>query len=309
MRPAELRGGVPRTSTQRMIGPARIAASRARIARRHPLRCSWAAWAACAKKTARAASCLAPENRLPFAFARPTVRAFAAPRMKLSVVIPCYNEAKTIRAIVDRVRAAPVADKEIIIVDDCSRDGTRDLLRTQIAPLVDKILYHEVNQGKGAALRTGIAAATGDAVIIQDADLEYDPQEYPRLLKPILDGKADVVFGSRFAGGDAHRVVYFWHMMGNKFLTLLSNMATNLNLTDMETCYKVFRREVIQKIQIEENRFGFEPEITAKVAKANVVIYEVGISYYGRTYAEGKKIGWRDGFRALWAIFKYNLLR
>ncbi|MBL9188306.1 MAG: glycosyltransferase family 2 protein [Opitutaceae bacterium] len=229
--------------------------------------------------------------------------------MKLSVVIPCYNEAKTIRLIVDRVLAAPVAEKEIIIVDDCSRDGTRDILRTQIAPLVSKILYHEVNQGKGAALRTGIAAATGDAVIIQDADLEYDPQEYPRLLRPILEGKADVVFGSRFAGGDAHRVVYFWHMMGNKFLTLLSNMATNLNLTDMETCYKVFRREVIQKIKIEENRFGFEPEITAKVAKANVVIYEVGISYYGRTYAEGKKIGWRDGFRALWAIFKYNLLR
>jgi glycosyltransferase involved in cell wall biosynthesis len=229
--------------------------------------------------------------------------------MKLSVVIPCYNEAKTIRLIVERVRNAPVADKEIIIVDDCSRDGTRDLLRTQIAPLVDKILYHDVNQGKGAALRTGIAAATGDAVIIQDADLEYDPQEYPRLLKPILDGKADVVFGSRFAGGDAHRVVYFWHMLGNKFLTLLSNMATNLNLTDMETCYKVFKREVIQKIKIEENRFGFEPEITAKVAKANVVIYEVGISYYGRTYAEGKKIGWRDGFRALWAIFKYNILR
>jgi len=229
--------------------------------------------------------------------------------MKLSIVIPCYNEARTIRTIVDRVRAAPVPEKEIIIVDDCSRDGTRDLLRTEIAPLVDQVIYHANNQGKGAALRTGFAAVTGDVVIVQDADLEYHPNEYPKLLQPIMDGRADVVFGSRFSGGDAHRVVYFWHMVGNKFLTLFSNMATNLNLTDMETCYKMCRREVLQKIVIEENRFGFEPEITAKIARLRVPIYEVGITYSGRTYEEGKKIGWRDGFRALYAIVKYNVFR
>jgi glycosyltransferase involved in cell wall biosynthesis len=229
--------------------------------------------------------------------------------MRISIVIPCYNEARTIRLIVDRVRAAPIANKEIIIVDDGSRDGTRDLLRTQIAPLVDRVIYHDANRGKGAALRTGFAAATGEVVIPQDADLEYDPAEYPKLLGPILDDKADVVFGSRFVGAGPHRVLYFWHRLGNQLLTLLSNMFTNLNLTDMETCYKAFRREVLQKITIEEDRFGFEPEITAKVARLGVTIYEVGISYHGRTYAEGKKIGWRDGFRALWAILKYNLFR
>jgi glycosyltransferase involved in cell wall biosynthesis len=230
--------------------------------------------------------------------------------MKLSIVIPCYNERNTIRSIVEAVRASPVAVKEIIVVDDCSTDGTREILKSEIEPLVTRIIYHAVNQGKGAAVRTGFTAATGDAVIVQDADLEYDPQEYPRLLKPVLDGKADVVFGSRFMGAEAHRVVYFWHMVGNRFLTLLSNMCTNLNLTDMETCYKLFRRDVLQKIKIEENRFGFEPEITAKMAQLEGVrIYEVGISYYGRTYAEGKKIGWRDGFRAIYAIIKYNLFR
>lgn len=229
--------------------------------------------------------------------------------MKLSIVIPCYNEKNTIDAIIAAVKAAPVAEKEIIVVDDCSSDGTRDVLRSRIEPQVDKVIYHDRNQGKGAALRTGFAAATGDVVVVQDADLEYDPQEYPLLMEPILRGKADVVFGSRFAGGGPHRVVYFWHMMGNKFLTLLSNMFTNINLTDMETCYKMFRREVIQGITIEENRFGFEPEITAKVARGGFRIYEIGISYYGRTYAEGKKINWKDGFRAIYAILKYNLCR
>jgi glycosyltransferase involved in cell wall biosynthesis len=229
--------------------------------------------------------------------------------MRLSIVIPCFNEVTTIRAIIDAVRAAPVvAEKEIIVVDDCSTDGTRDLLRTELASQVSQVVFHEKNQGKGAALRTGFAAATGDLVLVQDADLEYDPRDYPRLIQPILDGKADVVFGSRFAGGEAHRVLYFWHFVGNRLLTLASNMATNLNLTDMETCYKVFRREVLAKIHIEENRFGFEPEITAKVARLKVSVYEVGISYAGRTYAEGKKIGWRDGVRALWAIGKYNFL-
>ena len=229
--------------------------------------------------------------------------------MLLSVIIPCYNELNTIDQIIDAVNASPYPNKEIVIVDDFSSDGTRQKLVDEIADSgrVSKVIYHSKNQGKGAALRTGITAATGDLVIIQDADLEYDPNEYPRLIEPILKDRADVVFGSRFLGGDAHRVLYFWHRVGNGFLTLTSNMFTNLNLTDMETCYKVFRREIIQSISIEENRFGFEPEITAKLSKLNCRIYEVGISYYGRTYDEGKKIGWRDGFRALYCILKYNL--
>lgn len=229
--------------------------------------------------------------------------------MKLSIVIPCFNEVSTIEGIIDAVIASPYPDKEIIVVDDCSTDGTVQKLKTVLEPSgkVHQIIFHEVNQGKGAALRTGIAHATGDVVIIQDADMEYDPNEYSLLVEPIANNKADVVFGSRFLGGHAHRVLYFWHRVGNGFLTLLSNMFTNLNLTDMETCYKVFRREIIQSIQIEENRFGFEPEITAKVAKLHCRIYEVGVSYYGRTYDEGKKIGWRDGFRAIYCIIKYNL--
>ena len=227
--------------------------------------------------------------------------------MKLSIIIPCYNEKSTIREVIDAVLAAPYDGKEIIIVDDCSKDGTKEVLLEQIEPLVHQILFHKVNQGKGAALRTGIQAATGDIVLIQDADLEYDPQEYPNLVEPILRNKADVVYGSRFMGSQPHRVLYFWHSVGNMVLTILSNMFTNLNLTDMETCYKVFRREIIQSISIKENRFGFEPEITAKIARLECRIFEVGISYYGRTYKEGKKIGWKDGIRAIYCIIKYNL--
>lgn len=228
--------------------------------------------------------------------------------MKLTVVIPVYNEVHTLLTLVERVQRVPV-DKDIVLVDDCSTDGTRELLQRTTFPGNVTVLYHDRNQGKGAALRTGFAAATGDLVIVQDADLEYDPDEYPKLMRPILDGRADVVFGSRFAGGESHRVLYFWHAVGNRFLTLCSNAFTNLNLTDMETCYKLFRREVLQRITVEENRFGFEPEITAKIARLRVRIYEVGISYAGRTYEEGKKIGWKDGVRAIWCIFKYNVLR
>jgi glycosyltransferase involved in cell wall biosynthesis len=227
----------------------------------------------------------------------------------LSVVMPVFNEAATVGEVIKAVLSQrPV--QQLIIVDDCSSDGTWDKLQplARSEPRI-KLVRHEMNQGKGAALRTGFAHATAAIVIIQDADLEYDPAEYFRLLAPILSGKADVVFGSRFLGSPSgHRVLYYWHSVGNKLLTTLSDMATGLNLTDMEVCYKTFRREIIQKIQIEENRFGFEPEITAKVARLKVRIYEVAISYYGRTYAEGKKIGWRDGVHALWCILKYNLL-
>ncbi|MEY4578636.1 MAG: hypothetical protein RL701_3339 [Pseudomonadota bacterium] len=228
--------------------------------------------------------------------------------MQLSIVIPAYNEQATLEEIVRRVETVPV-DKEIIVVDDCSTDSTSEVARKLAAAGRIRYLRHEKNQGKGAALRTGFAAALGDMVIVQDADLEYDPSEIPLLMQPILDDKADVVYGSRFIGGGSHRVLYFWHSVGNNVLTLASNMMTDLNLTDMETCYKLFRREVLQSLTIEENRFGFEPEITAKVAKAGCRVYEMGISYYGRTYAEGKKIGWRDGVRALWCIVKYNVVK
>jgi len=227
--------------------------------------------------------------------------------LKLSVIVPCYNEVDTIAQIIDAIKASPIQNCEIIIVDDCSTDGTRELLQQELGSQVDQVIYHTQNKGKGAALRTGFAVMTGDIAIVQDADLEYDPQEYPIMIEPILRGKADVVFGSRFQGAAPHRVAYYWHRVGNGFLTMLSNMFTNINLTDMETCYKAFRREIIQAIKIEEKRFGFEPEITAKVAKLNCRIYEVGISYYGRSYKEGKKIGWKDGVQAIFCIFKYNL--
>jgi len=228
--------------------------------------------------------------------------------MKLSVVIPCFNEKATILELIDAVKQAPIERKQIIIVDDGSTDGTHKILKEIQGENNINIIYHETNKGKGAALCTGFAAATGDICIVQDADLEYDPKEFPLVIEPIIQGKADVVFGSRFQSGRPHRVVYFWHRVGNGILTLLSNIFTDLNLTDMETCYKAFRTEVIQSIDIKEKRFGFEPEITAKIAKKNLRIFEVGISYYGRTYAEGKKIGWKDGIRAIYCILKYNMI-
>lgn len=229
--------------------------------------------------------------------------------MKLSVVIPCFNEVKTLGVVVDAVRAAEPADKEIIVVDDCSTDGSRKILEKLEKAGGVTACYHSRNQGKGAALRTGFAKTAGDIVIVQDADLEYRPSEFMTVIGPILNGEADAVFGSRFISNRPHRVMFFWHAMGNRFLTLLSNMLTNLNLTDMETCYKAFKGDLIRSIKIEEDRFGFEPEITAKIAKRRARIFEVGISYHGRTYEEGKKIGWRDGVRAIWCILKYNLIK
>lgn len=227
----------------------------------------------------------------------------------ISIVIPCFNERDFIQEIVNRVKNVSIPNKEIIVIDDCSTDGTREIIRDEIEREVTRVVYHEKNMGKGAALRSGFRVTKGDIVIIQDADLEYDPNEYTKSIKLILEDKADVVYGSRFAASEGHRVLYFWHTGGNKFLTLFSNIFTDLNLTDMMTGHKVFKKDIIDKITIRENSFGFEPEITAKIAKLRCRIYEVGISYSGRTYAEGKKIGWRDGIKALWCVVKYNLFR
>lgn len=227
--------------------------------------------------------------------------------MKLSIVIPCYNEKDHLPELISRVKSSPVPDKEIILVDDCSTDGTRELIKARIETTVDRVIYQPINRGKGAAIRSGLDWVTGDIVIIQDADLEYDPMEYLKLMTPIVEGKADVVYGSRFMGGDPHRVHLFWHYVGNRILTLLSNMFTNLNLTDMETCYKLFRTDVIKGMTIQQDRFGIEPEITAKVARTKCRVYEVGISYYGRSYGEGKKIGWKDGLKAAYVILRYGL--
>ena len=227
--------------------------------------------------------------------------------MKVSVIIPCFNERDTIEQLVNSVRNSPIQNIEIIVVDDGSTDGTIDVLKEKVVGLADQIIYQPANRGKGAALRTGFAAATGDIILVQDADLEYSPSDYPALLQPIFSGSADVVFGSRFLGGRPHRVLYFWHMVGNRFLTLLSNMFTNLNLTDLESCYKAFRAPLLKNLDLREKGFGFEPEITAKLAKTRCRIYEVGISYSGRTYEEGKKVNWKDGFRAIYAIVRYNL--
>ena len=230
--------------------------------------------------------------------------------VKFSIVIPCYNETRTLHSLLAIVEEVPLpGEREIVIVDDGSTDGTRDYLATLKDKPGYRVIFHAQNSGKGAALRTGFQQSTGEIIIVQDADLEYDPHEYPKLLRPILEGKADVVYGSRFVGSDTHRVLYFWHSLGNKFLTLLSNIFTDLNLTDMEVCYKVFKRKVLQDIELREDRFGFEPEFTAKISRNSYSIYEVGISYYGRTYAEGKKIGWKDGLRAVYVILKYGLFR
>jgi len=227
--------------------------------------------------------------------------------MRLSIIIPCYNEKNYIAGLISQVKDSPIRDKEIILVDDGSNDGTRELIKSSLESTVDKVIYHPQNMGKGAAVQSALMHVTGETVIIQDADLEYDPREYPKLMAPVLTGKADVVYGSRFMGEGPHRVHFFWHYAGNRFLTLVSNMFTNLNLTDMETCYKLFRTEIIKGIRLREKGFGIEPELTAKIAKTRCRVYEVGISYFGRSYEEGKKIGWRDGLSALYKIVRYSI--